>query len=311
MKIKTSAIALAVASTVATPMAAQAEGSVYASARVGVENVDTAGISDARMRSFGSRFGARGETDLGNGMAGFGRYEWDVDFASSNTSSNDDIGLRHRYVGLKGDFGSMTIGQTYHTFYNHVVGPLDNPWWASGYAMVNYRGRTDGAVTYAGSAGAIDFGVTGYFLWEGEEELPDQIEAAVSFGVGDLGTIGIALQNTADNTSQGSAGNDEDIVAVTWHGISLGDATMGVGFMNQDEDDSITFDLGIGNIIVHFETLADDSADNDPTMVMLGYTQSLGRNTTAWYEIVSYDADSDDSDDDITIVRGVLKYDIL
>ena len=311
MKFKTSAIALAVASTVATPMAAQAEGSVYASARVGVENVDTAGISDARMRSFGSRFGARGETDLGNGMAGFGRYEWDVDFASSNTSSNDDIGLRHRYVGLKGDFGSMTIGQTYHTFYNHVVGPLDNPWWASGYAMVNYRGRTDGAVTYAGSAGAIDFGVTGYFLWEGEEELPDQIEAAVSFGVGDLGTIGIALQNTADNTSQGSAGNDEDIVAVTWHGISLGDATMGVGFMNQDEDDSITFDLGIGNIIVHFETLADDSADADPTMVMLGYTQSLGRNTTAWYEIVSYDADSDDSDDDITVVRGVLKYDIL
>jgi hypothetical protein len=178
----------------------------------------------------------------------------------------------------------MTIGQTYHTFYNHVVGPLDNPWWASGYAMVNYRGRTDGAVTYAGSAGAIDFGVTGYFLWEGEEELPDQIEAAVSFGVGDLGTIGIALQNTADNTSQGSAGNDEDIVAVTWHGISLGDATMGVGFMNQDEDDSITFDLGIGNIIVHF---------------------------TAWYEVVSYDADTSDSDDDATIVRGVLKYDIL
>jgi predicted porin len=335
MKIKTSAIALAVAGSVAAPMAAQAEGSVYASARVGLENVDTAGISDVRMRSFGSRFGVRGETDLGNGMTGFGRYEWDVDFKDDNTDvvdrsaallttadpdydadaanagDKDDIDLRHRYVGLKGDFGSVTIGQTYHTFYNHVVGPLDNPWWASGYAMVNYRGRTDGAVTYAGSAGAIDFGVTGYFLWEGEEELPDQIEAAVSFGVGDLGTIGIALQNTADNTSQGSAGNDEDIVAVTWHGISLGDATMGVGFMNQDEDDSITFDLGIGNIIVHFETLADDSADNDPTMVMLGYTQSLGRNTTAWYEVVSYDADTSDSDDDATIVRGVLKYDIL
>jgi predicted porin len=309
MKLKTSAIAMAVAGTLATPMAAQAD--VYASARIGVENVDTGGVSDARVRSFSSRFGAKGETDLGNGMTGFGHYEWDVDFADHNTDTDDDIDVRKRYVGLKGDFGSVTIGQTYHTFYNHVVGPLDNPWWASGYAMVNYRGRTDGAVTYAGSAGAIDFGVTGYFLWEGEEELPDQIEAAVSFGVGDLGTIGIALQNTADNTSQGSAGNDEDIVAVTWHGISLGDATMGVGFMNQDEDDSITFDLGIGNIIVHFETLADDSADNDPTMVMLGYTQSLGRNTTAWYEVVSYDADTSDSDDDATIVRGVLKYDIL
>ena len=311
MKLKTSAIALAVAGSVAAPMAAQAEGSVYASARVGLENVDTAGTSDVRMRSFGSRFGARGETDLGNGMSGFGRYEWDVDFASNNLSTNDDISLRHRYVGVKGDFGSVTIGQTYHTFYNHVVGPLDNPWWASGYAMVNYRGRTDGAVTYAGSAGAIDFGVTGYFLWDTEEELPDQIEAAVSFGVGDLGTVGVALQNTASDTAQGSAGNDEDIIAVTWHGIALGDATMGIGFMNQDNDDSIMFDLGIGNIRVHFETLADDSADADPTMVMLGYTQSLGRNTTAWYEIVSYDADSGDSDDDVTVLRGVLKYDIL
>jgi predicted porin len=89
MKFKTSAIALAVAGSVAAPMAAQAEGSVYASARVGLENVDTAGISDVRMRSFGSRFGVRGETDLGNGMTGFGRYEWDVDFKDDNTDVVD------------------------------------------------------------------------------------------------------------------------------------------------------------------------------------------------------------------------------
>jgi hypothetical protein len=37
MKFKTSAIALAVAGVVATPMAAQAD--IYASARIGVENV--------------------------------------------------------------------------------------------------------------------------------------------------------------------------------------------------------------------------------------------------------------------------------
>ena len=306
MNFKTSAIALAVAGIVATPMAAQAD--LYASARIGVENVDTAGVSDARMRSFGSRFGVRSETDLGNGMTGFGRYEWDVDFNDAD-GTDDGITMRHRYVGLKGDFGSLTIGQTYHTFYNHVVAPLDNPWWASGYAMVNYRGRTDGAVTYAGSAGAVSFGVTGYFLWEAEEDMPDQIEAAASFGIGDM-TLGVALQNTASDTSQGSAGNDEDIIGVTLSGVSFGDATMGIGYMTQDDDDSITLDLGVGNFIVHYETLSDDSADSDPSMLMAGYTQSLGRNTTAWYEIVSYDADSGNSDDDATILRGVLKYDI-
>jgi predicted porin len=65
MKLKTSAIAMAVAGTLATPMAAQAD--VYASVRIGVENLDTGGVSDMRTRSFGSRFGIRSETDLGNG----------------------------------------------------------------------------------------------------------------------------------------------------------------------------------------------------------------------------------------------------
>jgi len=314
MNFKTSAIALAVAGTVATPMAAQAD--LYASARIGLENVDTAGTSDVRMRSFGSRFGVRSETDLGNGMTGFGRYEWDVDFQSSNTSTNDDIGLRHRYVGLKGDFGSLTIGQTYHTFYNHVVGPLDNPWWASGYAMVEYRGRTDGAVSYAGGTDNLTFGATAYFLWEADEELPDQLELAASFGVGDLGTIGVAMQTT--ETTQGSADTDDDIIAVTWHGLSFGDVSMGFGYQQQEDDSSIVADFGIGNAYVHVEMLSADAAsaasfsgdDEDQTLMTLGYTQSLGRNTTAWYELVSYDADSGNSDDDATIIRGVLKYDI-
>ncbi|MDH3762454.1 MAG: porin [Gammaproteobacteria bacterium] len=304
MKFKTSAIALAVAGVVATPMAAQAD--IYASARVGVESYDTGGVSDFRMRSFGSRFGARSETDLGNGMTGFGRYEWDVDFADHNEDSDNDIDIRHRYVGIKGDFGSITIGQTYHTFYNHVVGPLDNPWWASGYAMVNYNGRQDGAVTYAGGAGAVTFGASLFFLREAEEDAPDEIEVGLSFGIGDM-TLGIAAQTT--ETTQGSAGTDDAIVGVTLSGIAAGSVTMGFGVMTQDEDSSIVADIGIGNFIVHFETLSSDAGDNDPTMIMLGYTQSLGRKTTAWYEYVSYDDDTV-SDNDEDILRAVLKYDI-
>jgi len=326
MNFKTSAIALAVAGVVATPMAAQAD--LYASARVGVENVDTGGISDARVRSFGSRFGVRSETDLGNGMTGFGRYEWDVDFcdhanedgcgslgsfqstdASDNTGKNDDIDIRHRYVGLKGDFGSVTLGQTYHTFYNHVVGPNDNPWWASGYAMVNYKGRTDNAVTYAGSTGAVSFGATASFVWDSEEELPDMLEIGASFGIGDM-TLGVAVQSVTGDIGHGSAGTDDDIIGLALTGIALGDASIGVGYQSQDSDDSLLIDVGIGNAYVHFETLSSDAGDNDPNMIVLGYTQSLGRKTTAWYEVVSADADSGDSDDDATILRGVLKYDI-
>lgn len=334
MKLKTSAIAVAVAGTLATPMAVQAEGSVYASARVGVENVDGRidstgeSISDLRTRSFGSRFGARGETDLGNGMTAFGRYEWDVDFkdhgedvtdrggsnvvnsGSLDDGDKDDIDVRLRYVGVKGDFGSVRLGQDYHTYYNFINAPVDNPWWASGYKMVNYRSRTDNGVTYTGGAGMFNFGATAYFARDTEEEAPDQLEAAVSFGIGDM-TLGIGVQTVPSDFSQGSAANDETIAGVTLSGIAIGDASLSVNFESQDDDSSVVLDLGIGGFIVHYEVLDSDAGDNDPSLIMAGYTHNLGRGTALWGEVVSIDADTSDSDDDTTIVRVVLKYDIL
>ena len=123
MKLRTTAIAMAVAGIVAAPVAVQAGADeVYASARVGLKYTDTGGVADFDVKSFASRFGMRGETDLGNGMTGFGRYEFGV---NSNESSSNTITSRHLYVGVKGDFGSVLVGQTYHTFYNFVVGPLD------------------------------------------------------------------------------------------------------------------------------------------------------------------------------------------
>jgi len=273
-----------------------------------------------------SRFGARGETDLGNGMTGFGRYEWDVDFDSSAGIKN-----RHRYVGVKGDWGSVLLGQTYHTFYNFVVGPTDMPWWGSGYAMVNYRGRTDNAITYAGGGGAINFGVSLYMEDDADEEDIDTIEAGISFGVGDLGTIAVAMQafQGDDDITSLTVDEEEEIIGVTWSGIGIGDTTLGIGYQTQDDDDSILLDWMFGNFYVHAETVGLDAVDADPTSITLGYTQSLGRNTTMWYEVQAYDADDSftvkdvnkngllDTGDtltevsDATYIRAVLKYDIL
>ena len=302
MKFKTTAIALAVAGSVAAPVVAQAAADeIYASARVGLWHVDQGGASNLEVKSFSSRFGAKGETDLGNGMTGFGRYEWDVD--------ENDFTIRHRYVGVKGDFGSVLLGQTYHTFYNYVVGPLDNPWWHSGYAMINYRGRTDDGITYSGGTGAFNFGITAYFTPDAEEEEPDQMELGASFAVGDS-TIGLGYQTTADNTAQGN-GTDEDILGIAWSGIGIGDTTLGVSYMNQDKDNGLTIDWLIGNAYVHLETEQLDAADRDRMSITLGYTQSLGRKTTMYYELNSIDNDTGNSDDDRMALMAVLKYDII
>jgi predicted porin len=319
MKFKTTAIALAIAGTVATPLAIQAgEGELYASARIGVWNVDEGGASNLEVSSFDSRFGAQGETDLGNGLNGFGRYEWDVD--------ENDFSVRHRYVGLKGDFGSVLLGQTYHTFFNFIVDPLDIPWWHSGYTMVNYRSRTDNAVTYAGGMDNFNFGASVYMVKDGDavakggvaddEDDIDAWEIAGSMAIGEM-TLAVGAQGT--ETTQGSYGTDDEVYGVVLSGIGIGETTLGVSFMNQKDDNGVVGDLLIGNAYVHLEYLMVDSDsassvsgdDEDKLSTTLGYTQSLGRKTTMWYELNYIDNDTGDSDDDRTAVMAVLSYDII
>ena len=329
MKFKTTAIAMAVAGTVAAPVAVQAGADeIYASARVGIWSVETAvkddddvttdQLSDVEVKSFSSRFGARGETDLGNGLIGFGRYEWDVD--------ENDFSIRHRYVGLKGDFGSVTIGQTYHTFYNFLVGPVDAPWWHSGYAMVDYRGRTDDGVTYAGSSDNFAFGVTTYFTRDSEEDSPDVYEVAGSYTFGNDMVLGLGAIGTQADTGDGTGtliGNssDDTVVAASLSGVMLGDVSIAVNFMDQDNDYSFSNNIGFNNFYFHAElefidedsdgNFSEDGDDQDVASWTLGYTQSLGRKTTLWYEANYIDFDTGNSDDDRTALMAVLKYDII
>jgi predicted porin len=217
MKLRTTAIAMAVAGIVAAPVAVQAGADeVYASARVGLKYTDTEGTADFDVKSFASRFGMRGETDLGNGMTGFGRYEFGVNSAESGSNT---ITSRHVYVGLKGDFGSVLVGQTYHTFYNFVVGPLDNPWWHSTGTMVEAVGRTPGAITYAGGAGAVNFGATVHFFGDDEETAPDAMELGASFAVGDS-TIGVAYRSVDEDGAVQGQGNGTDETSWLLHGMA-------------------------------------------------------------------------------------------
>ena len=339
MKFKTTAIAMAVAGVVAAPVAVQAGADeIYASARIGVWSHKDGGDGNTAVKSFSSRFGARGETDLGNGMTGFGRFEWDIDFQNSSddetiqttlpgnsepstivnkSGKSDSITKRHMYVGLKGDFGSVLVGQTYQTFYNFVVGPNDNPWWHSGYSMVNYRGRTDNAVTYAGSSGDFNFGATVYLKDDSSDKTPDQLEVGGSMGLGDM-TLGLAYQWTAEDTAQGGVGNDDGIFGAALTGITLGSVSVGLGVQAQDKDYSGLIDVAIGNAYVHVEAYEVDKksassfSGDDETHVSstLGYTQTLGRKTLMYYEVNYTDNDSNTKNNH-SAVMAVLKYDII
>jgi len=322
MKLKTSAISLAVAgamgaSMMASSMAVQADSGFYGSIRIGLINRDSVN-SELNVEGVASRFGFRGETDLGNGLTGFGRYEFGV----KTEGTGNALSRRHAYVGLKGDWGSVKMGQTYHTYYSFVSGPLDNPWRGSGYNWIGYTGRTAQALTYTGQFGMFGLGATGYFddsavSTSGKPEDLDGYELAGNI---QAGPILVALGVRQDGVDRQVVAKDaEPIIGLTGSGWQTGIFTWGLGYEQQKNAttgtaNNIIFDVAIGNGYFHAEmgdqgTKCGSNCGEKPTLYTLGYTQSLGRQTTAYYEVFQADADTGVKADKSTQIAAVLKYD--
>ncbi|QQS54803.1 MAG: porin [Candidatus Competibacteraceae bacterium] len=152
--MKKSILALAVAGALAIPFAAQADTILYGSARVSVDyndetldSVDTDGNWDVVNDS--SRLGVVGSEDLGGGLNAVYRYEFGVDMTEGgNWDSN-----RPKYVGLKGGFGTLTLG-TQDTPYYNVAGITDifnsgktflyPQWLGGGFSLSGDRSQADG-----------------------------------------------------------------------------------------------------------------------------------------------------------------------
>jgi len=119
-------LAIAVAGALAAPLAAQAGGpTVYGKIHVSIDSIDhevTAGgardSTQTQISSQSSRFGIKGDEDLGNGMKAIYKLESSIDVTvDENTGS---LGARNRYVGLSGGFGTVLTG--YHDYPVKSVG---------------------------------------------------------------------------------------------------------------------------------------------------------------------------------------------
>ena len=146
--MKKSAIAVAVAAALGTSAVAMAETTLYGSARVSVDwtNPDMSDFANLNYRSNSnggfetintnkylqvwnnsSRLGVRGSEDLGSGISAIYQYEFGVNVTGQNDgpgSSEYFNSNRPRWVGLKGDFGALTLGTQFTPYYN-VIGYTD------------------------------------------------------------------------------------------------------------------------------------------------------------------------------------------
>ncbi len=350
MNFKQTAIALAVTSAISMPISAAEENGFYAIAQIGLESMSYRGendnkLTDTNLVSYDSVIGVAGETELTDNLTAFGRFEWNVDMSNDATrnpvktstttsasnseteAASESLTMFHRYVGVKGDFGSLTMGQTFHSYYNLVYSPTYTPWWGSDYAYLspnpNISGRTDNGVTYAGETNSIKYSLTGYFERDGAGG-SDGSEVAVSIPLGDMALgAGIrTLPDDADNTETTNFDESKNVTGVSLSGMKLGVFTIGVGYQSQDEmdayvvsaytDDIYRGDTYLGDFYIHLESATDASngaATRDPFLTTLGYSYYFNDDTLIWAEVQSYDngVDSNSIYDEDTI-RVALRH---
>jgi len=299
MKFKTSAIALAVASIVSVPMVASAEGSLYASARYGFSMEDTDVTGEDTINSFhnfGSRFGIKGETDLGNGMTGYALWEAHM-FGG---------GLRDFKVGVKGGLGDIYMGDGINHAWDSVMS-TDGTWWYGGVTHLT-DGVQSNAITWQNSFGAVNLGVTLHMAEEGTaaQEDIDTTELVASFDLGGI-TLAAGINDVEGSETitgllaKGSAGNFYWVVDYQMQSAvgAFGDRT------------SLQLEGGTGPFLVQYGLQTDDAAGNaEPTSLVLTYTKDLGKDTLVYFEYVTNDLD-DAAGTTPSTLGIVLKYNLL
>jgi predicted porin len=285
---KSSALALAIAGTLAAPAVL---ADVYVSARLGVDYTtsDDPALEAMEFGNMSSRIGWRGENDLGNGMTAFGKLE----VGNLDAEAANGFALRDLHVGLKGDFGSVIVGEKVYTaFYNHVTGPLDFTYWQPGVGFVQ-SGRTEKAITYQGGGGIFSFEAT--IEADGSDSTAaggnntgiSGYQAAASIGLGDNWTIAAAGRNAEDSIANAT---DKTATGFSVYG-SLGNFWLGASLQQDDDTTGTTLQARMGSYFIDYSTMKYDTQDKTPTSISIGGEWAIGENTSFWAEYGSYDSD--------------------
>lgn len=247
-------IAVAIAGAMATPVAV-ADVAVSGSVRAGLKY--TGSSKEWTVANNGSRLRFKASEDLGNGQSAYMNYEFGVDAAKGSIQTGTT--KRLAYVGIKGDWGSMSIGAQWSTFFN-VVGTYMDPsntfggmgYWGNGETQY----RMSNSVHFSTDMGAMAVQADAQ-MSSGGDDL-DKATIGATMGFGGV-TAGAAWQDNGDNDLTGIGGSmslagialnagyvDVDNVG---SGFSVNGKLMGVT-VGYDESDSVADATIWGNYVI-------------------------------------------------------------
>lgn len=186
---------LAALGFIASGAANALEFDFYGSMRFHAESVspddDSTLDSYTGWRDAYSRLGFNATHTLSDSLTAYGKLELPLDLPNKAVQDpwDQDEDVRIGKVGIKGDFGNLSLGQMWMPYYNAIAYPVDMfSSYYSGFATYTTFRKGDTIAYYSPSFGGLS-GSLGYSLDNGAAEsdgdTDDRLQATLSYTFGD------------------------------------------------------------------------------------------------------------------------------
>ncbi len=264
-------IAAAVASALATPVAI-ADVAVSGSIRTGVEYTGSEWVVADNF----SRLRFKASSDLGNGQSAYMGYEFRVNSAQGSLVTGNT--QRLSYVGIKGDWGSLSLGSQWSTLFNTVGTFVDK---SHRYGGLGYWGEGGGQYRMKDSV-ALSTNIGGFSI---------SADAQMNAGGDDLDRATIGTNINIGGVSVGAAWQDNGNSDFTGIGasISLAGVALSGGYSDVSGSGSgFGINAKIAGIMVAYEE-TDSVADGN---IWGNYAIGLGGGAKAIIELMNDGTDT-------------------
>lgn len=201
----------ALSSALMTPVT-MAEVAVSGSIRSGIEHTG----SDWQVIDNDSRLRFQFSSDLAEGQNAYMNYEFRVNAAQGSMETGDQKLLS--FIGVKGDWGSLSLGAQWSTAFNTVGTFIDKSFWYGGSSLECVQYRMNDSVMFATSLGGLSLMADAQMSSGG-----DTLDRVTVGGLFSNGTLSLAaMYQHADDDCLGVAG-----------GLSLGHVDLSGGFVER------------------------------------------------------------------------------
>lgn len=291
-------ISSSLAIAIAMPGVAVADSSVYASLRQSLVYTDTGATTgdtdDTSLVDQGSRVGLQGSQEF-DGYRGFGRVEFGFDGNEQNSSPVVRLG----YVGISGDFGTISVGSQWSAW-DTYVGDEDTNFVTEG-DWQNGTGRNGDTLKYAGRLGDISIEADVVFVGRdgaANRGLLDELQLALGYSVGSFTLQGALIER--DGGATGYLGGGSLMGARLSYdagplGLSLAVAQDDTNFAGAEETLGVkvkaSYINGPNTILAVVSSSDNQIAANAPIAVALGYQHDLSNRSRVSLELSSVDPD--------------------